>query len=406
MAQIFKKTILLFMIFAIIFPVYDSALAAEPDYGAVPSACEVYYGEKVSFDITTASDASCVRAYLDGRYAGKARLVSSAERKSWTYEIALKTLGARRVNFRAYSANGRLLAVFPSPSVTVTVRHVPPVTENPIILDGDRAVLLGTPPKYCGARQRSFGFYFGTDPGKLSVAYKSNRIIRNRMNRLVVSLSPETTYYYQAFVVTSKGTFTGDVVSFTTPAKGGFTAQDVNIESVPQKYSLLFGSEERYYKYGKPPFGYATASEASKHMVKITVPVWKLSRGKKVPGTMSVTVNYKLENSVKAIFADIYGLDIKFPIASVKGYSYRAATGPGVTGKGAMSHHSFGAAIDINKKYNLFYRYKDKRNKKSPYYIPQSVIDIFEKYGWHWGGDFKEGYDTMHFQYLGLDLLG
>jgi hypothetical protein len=86
------------------------------------------------------------------------------------------------------------------------------------------------------------------------------------------------------------------------------------------------------------------------------------------------------------------------------GYSYRHISGPGLNGSNIMSHHSFGGAIDVNKPHNLFYLHKDKRKPKDPYYIPQSVIDIFAKYGWAWGGNFKEGLDTMHFQYLGLDL--
>jgi serine-type D-Ala-D-Ala carboxypeptidase (penicillin-binding protein 5/6) len=142
------------------------------------------------------------------------------------------------------------------------------------------------------------------------------------------------------------------------------------------------------------------------HMVTFDVPVWKLKSGKKVSSTMSLTVNYKLENNVKAIFQEIFELDIQFPVMALKGYWYRRASGPGVTGSNMMSHHSFGSAIDINKPYNLFYTQRDKRNKKSPYYTPQQVIDIFAKYGWDWGGNFKEGFDTMHFQYLGLDLIG
>jgi hypothetical protein len=402
-----KKIVMFSLVITMLLSVFDCALADEPDYSATPSASEVYYGEKVSLDITTPSEVVKVKVYIDGNYKCKAALVSADGQNKWTAEVTLKKLGDRKISFRAYSSSGKLLKRFPDAPLTVTVKHILPVTESPIILDGDRAVLLGTLPQNCGVRQREYGFYFGTDSASLSTKIKSNSVIRTKMNKLVTELSPETTYYYQAYVVTTKGTFTGDIVSFVTPAQKELTAEEIAaITDITDKYEYLFGADTRYYKWKSRPYGYATKSEADKHMVKIQVPVWKLTRGKKVESTMSLTINYKLESSVVAIFQEIYNLDIKFPFYSLRGYWYRRASGPGITGKGVMSHHSFGAAIDINKKYNLFYRYRDKRNKKSPYYIPQAVIEIFEKYGWSWGGNFKEGFDTMHFQYLGLDLLG
>lgn len=89
---------------------------------------------------------------------------------------------------------------------------------------------------------------------------------------------------------------------------------------------------------------------------------------------------------------------LSFTVTNTVGYRARAFP------TARYSHHSFGAAIDINWTVNDLYMGKDKRNPKSPYYIPQSVIDIFAEHGWAWGGNFKECCDTMHFQYLGLDL--
>lgn len=74
-----------------------------------------------------------------------------------------------------------------------------------------------------------------------------------------------------------------------------------------------------------------------------------------------------------------------------------------------MSIHSFGAAIDINPgDYDNDYflgKGNDLRDKSNPYCIPDEVIEIFEKNGWFWGGNFSICSDTMHFQYLGLDFL-
>jgi hypothetical protein len=61
-----------------------------------------------------------------------------------------------------------------------------------------------------------------------------------------------------------------------------------------------------------------------------------------------------------------------------------------------LSTHSFGIAIDINVKQSAYwkwdkeYRYKNK--------IPKEIVDIFEKYGFIWGGRWYH-YDTMHFEY-------
>ena len=74
-----------------------------------------------------------------------------------------------------------------------------------------------------------------------------------------------------------------------------------------------------------------------------------------------------------------------------------------------MSTHAFGVALDINlgdfdNDYFLG-KGNDLRNKKNPYCIPDEVIEIFEKYGWFWGGNYDICSDTMHFQYFELGFL-
>ncbi|MHB1314388.1 MAG: M15 family metallopeptidase [Christensenellales bacterium] len=401
-----KKAIAAFLVLLIMLSFCPDALAAEtPGYTAEPSATEVFYGSAFHLNITTPEDAAQVKMYVDGRYVKKAALTGTgAGQKNWEASIVLKKVGSRNIQCRAYGINGTLLSRFPESPLSVTVKHLLPVTNDAIVLDSDRAVLLAAPPAYCGVKQREYGFYYGTDPQALTLKVKSNRLVREKMNRLVTGLSPGTTYYYYAYVVTSLGTLTGDVLSFSTPAQKAYAAGDAVFENTADRYKYLFGTEDKFYTLKNPPYGYATSSEASKHMVTISVPVWKISGGKKVEGAMSLTVNRKLEHNVKAIFEEIHALDIQFPVMALKAYSYRRISGPGLYGSPIMSHHSFGSAIDINKPHNLFYRYRDKRNTNSPYYIPQAVIDIFAKYGWAWGGNFKEGFDTMHFQYLGLDL--
>ena len=64
-----------------------------------------------------------------------------------------------------------------------------------------------------------------------------------------------------------------------------------------------------------------------------------------------------------------------------------------------LSVHSFGIAIDLDIK-NSHYWVWDKKNNKMHYNnkIPLEIVEIFEKYGFIWGGRWYH-YDTMHFEY-------
>ena len=74
-----------------------------------------------------------------------------------------------------------------------------------------------------------------------------------------------------------------------------------------------------------------------------------------------------------------------------------------VSGTKRLSQHSFGASIDINIKYSHYWQWDSKSTSedislKYKNYIPQIIVDIFEKYGFIWGGRWYH-YDTMHFEY-------
>lgn len=280
----------------------------------------------------------------------------------------------------------------------------PPKARDAIVLDFDRAVLLAEYPNLKGVSIKAKGFLLGASPSGLTMKLASRPVERGCMNVLVTGLAPETVYYFQPFLSTSKQTYYGEILSFTTPAAQEWTADKPVLGTSDERYHLIFGVPNKYYRMSDPPWGYNGSAEVKKHLVSITVNTWSLSKGKKVSKTRSFLIHYKLANNVKAIYDEIYKLDIKFPIMSLSSYSYRRMVIPWVKSNPYLSQHSYGTCIDINKKYNLFYRSKDKRSKNSPYYIPDSVINIFKKYGWTWGGEFKEGLDTMHFQYLGPEL--
>jgi len=74
-----------------------------------------------------------------------------------------------------------------------------------------------------------------------------------------------------------------------------------------------------------------------------------------------------------------------------------------IAGTNRMSVHSFGAAIDINVKYSAYWRW-NKGKYRYQNKIPLSIVKVFEKHGFIWGGRWYH-YDTMHFEYR-PELLG
>lgn len=71
-----------------------------------------------------------------------------------------------------------------------------------------------------------------------------------------------------------------------------------------------------------------------------------------------------------------------------------------IDGTTRLSTHSFGIAIDLSLKYAQYWKWDIEKNgimlfKNS---IPNSIVEIFEKQGFIWGGKWHN-YDTMHFEY-------
>ncbi len=74
-----------------------------------------------------------------------------------------------------------------------------------------------------------------------------------------------------------------------------------------------------------------------------------------------------------------------------------------VRGANRQSAHSYGIAFDIAVEYSDYWLWKNagaKETDKLVYAnkIPREIVDIFEKYGFIWGGAWYH-YDTMHFEY-------
>lgn len=168
-----------------------------------------------------------------------------------------------------------------------------------------------------------------------------------------------------------------------------------------RKHKFLFGDYEKRR--------FANQAEAEANVVTVTVPVWKLnSDGSKRASTASFRVHAAIGEMVTNIFTEIFNDPEQFPIHSIGGYSWRGDT--------ARGEHNCGTAIDINPNEN--YQVQDGaamvgsfwKPNVSPYSIPEdgSVVRVFEKYGWGWGGtlwcsttDPNRGYhDYMHFSYM------
>ena len=70
-----------------------------------------------------------------------------------------------------------------------------------------------------------------------------------------------------------------------------------------------------------------------------------------------------------------------------------------IAGTDRLSMHSFGVTIDINVKYSHYWRWATQKNPLLyQNEIPLEIVEIFEHYGFIWGGKWYH-YDTMHFEY-------
>ena len=74
-----------------------------------------------------------------------------------------------------------------------------------------------------------------------------------------------------------------------------------------------------------------------------------------------------------------------------------------IAGSDRQSAHSFGMTIDLNTAASNYWQWDCHCTSESQALtyrntIPQGIVDIFEKYGFIWGGKWYH-YDTMHFEY-------
>jgi hypothetical protein len=85
----------------------------------------------------------------------------------------------------------------------------------------------------------------------------------------------------------------------------------------------------------------------------------------------------------------------RFAVPSSGVYSCR-----NVAASNLISMHSYGAAIDLNDKFGDYWLWNQRRNGTFDRrrIIPQEIVDVFEKFGFIWGGKWYH-FDTFHFEY-------
>ncbi|PHS34751.1 MAG: hypothetical protein COA92_00485 [Sulfurovum sp.] len=141
-----------------------------------------------------------------------------------------------------------------------------------------------------------------------------------------------------------------------------------------------------------------------------------------------IIVHKDVADEVVEIFRELY--EIRYPIRQMRlisdflGSDWQSIEADNTsafncrktsTKTGKWSQHAFGKAIDINPIENPFvfktgriahiesYKYKKRIHKNNSFtdrsmlLKEDEVVQIFEKYGWKWGGDFTQYKDYQHF---------
>lgn len=137
----------------------------------------------------------------------------------------------------------------------------------------------------------------------------------------------------------------------------------------------------------------ASAAAVSKHVTSIK---WLPKLGKyPVRVSLLFDIDARLAKISDALQDMPAGMS-RYGLKPGGGFNWRA-----IAGTDQLSVHSFGAAFDINVGYSDYWLWsKPDAKGQIPFKnrIPLSIVTLFEKQGFIWGGRWYH-YDTMHFEY-------
>lgn len=119
----------------------------------------------------------------------------------------------------------------------------------------------------------------------------------------------------------------------------------------------------------------------------------------------SISINKKAYPAFKAVSDALSKNSVakKYKINTIGAYIFRCNVNASTSGKNdlcsegcVLSTHAFGISVDIN--------WDENCNGCSNYTMPMEIVDIFESYGFRWGGRYKSIFgsriDAMHFEYM------
>lgn len=114
------------------------------------------------------------------------------------------------------------------------------------------------------------------------------------------------------------------------------------------------------------------------------------------PSTASLTCHKSLASSIQSAYKEMKA-------KGFRAYDNGCFNWRKMTNSSAMSNHAFGVAIDINPGYNPYVSGTSSstwQNAPGCYKIQGDIVTIWKKYGFYWGGDYKNIKDYMHFEYV------
>lgn len=137
-------------------------------------------------------------------------------------------------------------------------------------------------------------------------------------------------------------------------------------------------------------------------------------------GTLIVnkSVDYEIQEIFREIYFSAFNIYQINPVSyfdgkddiSMKNNNSSAFNYRYIQGSKRLSNHSFGLALDINPVQNPFVKKGRVYPEEGEKYLDRSlsdkglitegssVVKIFKKYGWTWGGDWKTSKDYQHFE--------